>query len=349
MGKVTLSIKKIKSTAQLSNAYDHNERIRFCENTDKSKKDQNRSIYDNGTTYSNFFREKVRQSPVLSGRGKRTIRKDAVRAVDICIRPSRDGLEDNLMFDLDRFCENTKEWAFKSFGKENIAGITLHMDEVTPHIHCVFVPITEDGRLCATDYIGSPEKLSNLHDTLAEHLKELGFQRGRKRSTSHPDGKINFEEIKDFYDAIKKARTDALPAPLEGETAKQYSVRANIAFNDERSRHLEELKSIQRELDDVKTTLRQIEAGDNPELLRIESEKSALKAKAEDLENRQRILKQNESALSQWQDVVYALQHELLPPDDQKSLLNNLSKALSATKKEKQKEDVLRTDSKHKE
>ena len=349
MGKVTLSIKKIKSTAQLSNAYDHNERIRFCENTDKSKRDQNRLIYDNGTTYSNFYKEKIRQSPVYNGRGKRTIRRDAVRAVDICIRPSREGLKDNLMFDLDKFCENTKEWAFNSFGKENIAGITLHMDEVTPHIHCVFVPMTEDGRLCSVDYIGSPEKLSKLHDTLAEHLQEIGLQRGRKRSTSRPDGKINFDKIKDFYDAINEIRSDALPAPLKGETVEQYFIRANNELKDIRSQDLARLKSIQRELDDAKTTLEQIRHGDTSERTRLEDEKKALEAKLKELESRQKNLKQNEDALKQWQDVVYAIQHGLLPSNDQKALLDGLSKALSATKKEREKEPNFKADPKQRE
>ena len=52
------------------------------------------------------------------------------------------------------------EWAKQSqklaedmFGKENIVRFTLHMDERTPHIHCVFVPITEDGRLSAKEIL----------------------------------------------------------------------------------------------------------------------------------------------------------------------------------------------------
>ena len=37
--------------------------------------------------------------------------------------------------------------------KENIVRFTLHMDERTPHIHWVFVPITEDGRLSAKEIL----------------------------------------------------------------------------------------------------------------------------------------------------------------------------------------------------
>ena len=62
------------------------------------------------------------------------------------------------------------EWAKQSqklaedmFGKENIVRFTLHMDERTPHIHCVFVPITEDGRLSAKEIL-SRKNLSLAQD-----------------------------------------------------------------------------------------------------------------------------------------------------------------------------------------
>ena len=40
-------------------------------------------------------------------------------------------------------------------GEENITRFAVHLDEKTPHIHCVFVPITEDGRLSAGDWVGN--------------------------------------------------------------------------------------------------------------------------------------------------------------------------------------------------
>ena len=52
--------------------------------------------------------------------------------------------------------EKSKEWIkenykflAKEFGKENIVRFTLHLDEKTPHLHAVTIPLTNDGRLSA--------------------------------------------------------------------------------------------------------------------------------------------------------------------------------------------------------
>ena len=49
------------------------------------------------------------------------------------------------------------QFACREFGQENIVRFTVHRDEKTPHIHCVFVPITQDGRLSAKDYVGGKD------------------------------------------------------------------------------------------------------------------------------------------------------------------------------------------------
>ena len=40
----------------------------------------------------------------------------------------------------------------------------VHMDEKTPHMHLCFVPLTEDGRLCAKEIIGNKKKLTWWQD-----------------------------------------------------------------------------------------------------------------------------------------------------------------------------------------
>lgn len=44
------------------------------------------------------------------------------------------------------------------------------MDEKTPHMHLSFVPLTEDGRLCAKEIIGNKKKLTKWQDAYWEHM-----------------------------------------------------------------------------------------------------------------------------------------------------------------------------------
>ena len=43
---------------------------------------------------------------------------------------------------LDAWYQENFEFAKAKYGEENIVRFTLHLDETTPHIHCLFVPLT---------------------------------------------------------------------------------------------------------------------------------------------------------------------------------------------------------------
>ena len=55
----------------------------------------------------------------------------------------------------------------------------VHMDEKTPHMHFLHVPVTPDGRLNAKE-IYTRESLKKLQTELPRHLQSSGFdlQRG---------------------------------------------------------------------------------------------------------------------------------------------------------------------------
>ncbi|MCS3039789.1 MobV family relaxase [Bacteroides thetaiotaomicron] len=75
------------------------------------------------------------------------------------------------------------------FGGKKRCGLqSLHMDERTPHIHCVVVPLTRDGRLSAKEVMGDRRKLSELQDCYGKAMQnKFGLQRGIKGSTATHD------------------------------------------------------------------------------------------------------------------------------------------------------------------
>ena len=72
----------------------------------------------------------------------------------------------------------------KKIGRENIISAVVHMDEKTPHLHMTFVPITEDGRLCAKEIIGNKKTLTEWQDQFWEHMvkKYPMLERGESAS-----------------------------------------------------------------------------------------------------------------------------------------------------------------------
>lgn len=73
----------------------------------------------------------------------------------------------------------------QEFGKENIVRFTLHLDEKTPHIHCVTVPITEDGKLSCKSYMNGTINMKKRQDRYAEMMKPFGLERGIESKKTH--------------------------------------------------------------------------------------------------------------------------------------------------------------------
>ena len=54
----------------------------------------------------------------------------------------------------------------------------VHRDEATPHLSAFVVPLTQDGRLSAKEFIGGRSKMRDDQSTYAESVKKLGLERG---------------------------------------------------------------------------------------------------------------------------------------------------------------------------
>ena len=56
--------------------------------------------------------------------------------------------------DIEQWAVDCYEWAAKKYGAENIIDFVVHLDETNPHIHCIVVPLTQDGKLSYTELFG---------------------------------------------------------------------------------------------------------------------------------------------------------------------------------------------------
>lgn len=112
------------------------------------------------------------------------VRKDAVVAVELVLSASPewfDGLTKNRkeLHGHPKFREwvkATMAWARGEFGK-NILDVSLHMDESSPHMHVLAVPLTKDGRLCAKEVLAKSE-LIRRQDGYAKAMEGFGLSRG---------------------------------------------------------------------------------------------------------------------------------------------------------------------------
>ncbi len=108
---------------------------------------------------------------------------------------------------IEQWAKDVYGFVCREFGEDNIASFIVHLDEMNPHAHCVFVPITPDGRLCAKEVIGGNNKnearqrMRELHTRFAEVSRKYGLDRGddiresgaRHRSTDEYNRQLHRE------------------------------------------------------------------------------------------------------------------------------------------------------------
>ena len=139
---------------------------------------------------------------------KKPLRKDAVivRPLILQLDPSfYDEYED----ENNESITTMIEWACKTFGKENIIGGSLHLDEASPHLHLLFTPVTDDGRLSQKDWFTSPKSLADMHNSLREHMADNGYDIEMKRKkTSKQVKRLTESEYRDYKEIEEEAQNN---------------------------------------------------------------------------------------------------------------------------------------------
>ena len=91
-------------------------------------------------------------------------RKDSVRLVEAMITASPEFFQGKSQKEIRAFFERSVEFLKSHQSPDTLISAVVHMDEETPHMHLSFVPITEDGRLCAKDIVGNKKRLTQWQD-----------------------------------------------------------------------------------------------------------------------------------------------------------------------------------------
>lgn len=221
MAKIVLRCEKIKSKNAITKMHKHNFRTDYCENIDKSRTHLNEELIPlpEGKTYKDILDEKIKESDYYK---RHKVRSNAVFAIDVQIGFSREQMSDP-NFNIDLWKQQSVKWAEDTFGKENVISMVLHMDESTPHIHAVVVPMV-NGCLNCSYYLGTPDKLRAIQDSIGRYMSEVGLERGGRYSVA------KHTEMQKFYGALQTEIEKELPKKKENEKDDEYYERANGAY-----------------------------------------------------------------------------------------------------------------------
>lgn len=164
----------------------HNERklskFRKNQDIDKEKSSLNYYLHDSQKSYQKRIAE-ILQSEYKSDR---KIRTDAVVACEILITSDKNFFDSLSESKREKFFEIAHEFLTEKFGKNNVISSVVHLDEKTPHMHFLFVPLTNDGKLSAKQLF-TPLTLKKLQNEFYAVVKRNRFnlERGIESDRKH--------------------------------------------------------------------------------------------------------------------------------------------------------------------
>jgi hypothetical protein len=180
------------------------------------------------------LRERVDERIREGYRGKASIRKDAVRQLNVILSGSHEQ-----MTAIGRNKKALSAWIYdnyrfvaREYGRRNIVGFVVHLDEATPHIHATIVPLTPDGRLSAKDVVGDQRRLKGLQDRYGEAMAKYGLARGLSNS------KAKHIETREYYRHINAAATAVEAAVEQAPAVELPPVLGREAYRQELQQHI---------------------------------------------------------------------------------------------------------------
>lgn len=140
---------------------------------------------------------------------QKRVRKDAVLAVEVLLsasaamfRPGDPGAAgdwDDMT--MRQWRRAAVDWALAEFG-DRILSLDLHLDESTPHIQILFVPLTKDLRLSAKEVMSKGEMIRR-HSDYAGALQKVGLDVERGEPS---EGAATHTSVKEYYRVIQMAQ-----------------------------------------------------------------------------------------------------------------------------------------------
>jgi len=220
-----LRFTKLKSWGAVGGAGSHNARLRQTLNADPEALPQNRFLVGSpGDDLSALCQARL---------GGQKIRRNAVYAVEgvmsaspAYFRPdSPEQYGHYAPARLEAWVDASMAWLQNKYGDRVISAV-LHLDEATPHLQFLILPLDGKGKLnCRQLFGGSRRVMADLQTEYAQAVAHLGLTRGR------PGSKAQHQDVAQYYTATQNLNhtpTPALPAKAEIEVPEPPGAMARL-------------------------------------------------------------------------------------------------------------------------
>ena len=169
--------------AKAMGAYRHNERKaknHSNKNIDSSKTELNYYIKKNELSYIKEF-DRIKEKYNLKGQ----IRSNSIIMCEMVFTSDQKFFDEIGYQESKRYFQESYNFIcnYKNLGEENIISAVVHIDEDTPHMHLLFIPVvhTKDkqgnkiDKICSRDFWKGKNSYRDLQNAYFKHISEKGF------------------------------------------------------------------------------------------------------------------------------------------------------------------------------
>lgn len=170
--------------AKAMGAHRHNERKaknHSNKNIDSSKTELNYYIKKNELSYIKEF-DRIKEKYNLKGQ----IRSNSIIMCEMVFTSNQKFFDEIGYNESKRYFQESYNFIcnYKNLGEENIISAVIHMDEDTPHMHLLFIPVvhTKDkqgnkiDKICSRDFWKGKNSYRDLQNAYFNHISEKGFK-----------------------------------------------------------------------------------------------------------------------------------------------------------------------------
>ncbi len=259
MGKVVLHMDKGKkgSSGGLTSHIDRSQK-ELPNNIDRERSHLNFSIIEKKGTIDEMINERITQGYKMD----KTIRKDAVTSCRFVLSGSHEEMKSLSPAQIENWAYDNYRFFADRHGEDNIVRAEVHLDEKTPHMHLIVVPLTEEGKLSADHFFGTKQKLRDLQTDYANEVgKKYGLERGQELLKTGQKNVVHTSTA-DFYKFVAENELNAEKI-LNHKHSKE--IIANLLNTNYTKKEIEKFKSKPNITQERNGTIRGIQEENRPE------------------------------------------------------------------------------------
>lgn len=249
MSYLVLHMDKFKKEA-VRGIQSHNERERESHSNpdiDYERSSANYELHDHANgNYAEAVQNRIDDLLLV-----KAVRKDAVHMCGLIVSSDSAFFGKLSPEETKRFFEEGKAFLTEFVGAENVISAKVHMDEKTPHMHFLHVPVTPDGRLNANK-IYTRDSLKKLQTELPAYLQSRGFelQRGIEQEPGAAKKHLNTREFKQQQEALHNLEKEAqtVSAELEQRQREEAALRERLQSFERQAQEAEKTLSERSEI-----------------------------------------------------------------------------------------------------